>query len=130
MPEPVSIWPPEVWPLEIRVAPDRRAIEVDFATGESSPVETRRLEAEYLRVESPSAEVQGHSPDQKQLVSGKRDVTIAAMDPVGNYAVKIGFSDGHATGLFTWAILYRMAREYEAVWPAYLEKLKQAGKSR
>lgn len=88
------------------------------------------LPAELLRVESPSAAVQGHSPDQKQTVSGKHAVNIAAVEPIGHYAVRITFTDGHDTGIFSWALLQQMGRDQDALWAAYLETLAQKGLSR
>jgi DUF971 family protein len=88
------------------------------------------LSAEYLRVESPSAEVKGHGPGQEQLVPGKRNVAVTRLEPVGTYAVRIIFDDGHSTGLYTWSYLAKLGRERENVWPAYLEKLEGAGLTR
>ena len=98
------------WPTEIRVQTDRRSLEVDFDDGS-----TVSLPAELLRVESPSAEVQGHMPSQKTVVSGKRNVAIRAVDPVGNYAVRISFDDGHATGLYTWRYLHQLGTDQDAI---------------
>jgi len=89
-----------------------------------------RLPCEYLRVESPSAEVQGHGPGQKVLVAGKKDVNIAAIEPVGHYAVLLRFDDGHASGLYSWSLLATLGEQYEARWAAYLEALENAGLSR
>lgn len=100
-------------------------LEVGFDSGE-----TFRLPAEYLRVNSPSAEVQGHGPGQKVLVAGKADVNIDAIEPVGNYAVLLRFSDGHATGLYSWDVLYALGREQAANWQAYLDALAANGASR
>lgn len=108
----------QAWPTQIRVTGGARALEVEFDDGASF-----FLPAEYLRVESPSAEVQGHGPSQKVIVPGKRDVTITRIDPVGNYAVRLVFSDGHTTGIYTWPTLYRLGREHDTLWPAYLEAL-------
>ena len=83
-----------------------------------------------LRVLSPSAEVQGHSPAERKLIAGKRHVTIRKVEPVGNYAVKLVFSDGHDTGLFTWAYLYNLARRKEDLWDEYLREIAAAGLSR
>jgi DUF971 family protein len=104
-----------VWPTELRLDPAKTTLAVAFDSGESFA-----LPAEYLRVESPSAEVQGHSPEQKQIVTGKQDVKIAALEPIGNYAVRIVFDDGHNTGLFSWDYLYELGREHKARWAAYL----------
>ena len=95
----------ERWPLELRLTPDRRALAVAFDDGTH-----HRLSAELLRVESPSAEVQGHGPGDKTLVRGKADVTIEAVEPVGNYAVRLRFSDGHATGIYGWRYLDELGR--------------------
>ena len=81
------------------------------------------LPCEYLRVESPSAEVQGHSPEQRVWVGGKRDVNITAIEPIGNYAVVLRFNDGHDTGIFTWSFLKELGEEYETRWDRYLEAL-------
>ena len=89
-----------------------------------------RLDAEYLRVESPSAEVQGHSRDQKVTVSGKKNVTITAVEPVGTYAVRLTFSDGHSTGIYPWTYLRKLADEHETIWGNYLESLAAKGLSR
>ncbi len=88
------------------------------------------LDAEYLRVESPSAEVQGHSPDQRQLVGGKRAVRISQIIPVGHYAIQLVFDDGHDSGLFAWEYLHRLARERSQRWPAYERALAARGLSR
>jgi DUF971 family protein len=101
------------------------ALEVAFDSGE-----TFRLPCEYLRVESPSAEVQGHGPGQKVLVAGKRDVNIAAIEPVGHYGVLLRFDDGHASGIFSWTTLYTLGREQEARWANYLAALEAANASR
>ena len=89
-----------------------------------------RLSAEYLRVNSPSAEVQGHGPGQKVLVAGKRDVTIDEIMPVGNYAVLLKFSDGHQTGIYSWDVLYELGRDHDSSWPVYLDALQTAGLAR
>lgn len=88
------------------------------------------LSAEYLRVYSPSAEVQGHSASQAVLQEGKKHVKIANLEPQGHYAIKIIFSDGHNTGIFSWTYLHELGTEQPQKWPAYLEKLTTAGKSR
>ena len=112
-------------PVEIRVHRAARRLEVDF--DDDAKVS---LPAELLRVESPSAAVQGHSPDQKQVVPGKREVGIAAVEPIGHYAVRIRFTDGHDTGIYSWALLHRMGHEQAALWDAYLTALEQKGLSR
>jgi DUF971 family protein len=108
------------WPTELRVDKSKALLTVAFDTGESFG-----LPAEYLRVESPSAEVQGHGPEQKVTVTGKEQVKIAALEPVGNYAVRIVFDDGHDTGLFSWDYLHELGREQAVRWQAYL-KAKRA----
>jgi DUF971 family protein len=113
------------WPVAIRVRRAERQIEVDFDDGASFS-----LPAELLRVESPSAEVQGHSPSQKVTVAGKRAVGIARLEQVGNYAVRIVFDDGHDTGIFSWPYLYRLGRDQVQVWQAYLDAVARKGLSR
>lgn len=89
-----------------------------------------RLPAEFLRVNSPSAEVQGHAPSQRVLVAGKAHVNIDAVEPVGHYAVLLRFDDGHASGIFAWDTLYALGRDQETLWQAYVEALAAAGLSR
>jgi DUF971 family protein len=115
----------EPWPEELRLAAGGSELHVRFDSGEQIV-----LPAEYLRVESPSAEVKGHGPGQEQLVWGKRKVKIGRLEPVGSYAVRIVFDDGHSTGLFTWPYLLKLGREHDTIWPAYLEKIAAAGFSR
>ncbi len=103
------------WPLELRLDAAKTTLTVAFDSGERFA-----LPAEYLRVESPSAEVQGHGPGQKQVVTGKDRITIAALEPVGNYAIRIRFDDGHDTGLYTWDYLHDLGREHRTKWAAYL----------
>ena len=112
-------------PVEIRLKREEKTLEVDFDDGCSF-----RLPAEFLRVESPSAEVQGHGPGQKQLVSGRRYVGIMDVTPVGNYAVSIRFDDLHDTGIFTWSTLYQYGKDQEEMWSDYLAALEEAGLSR
>lgn len=112
-------------PTAITLHRASRVLEVAFDTGE-----VFRLPAEYLRVHSPSAEVQGHGPGQQVLVSGKREVGIAAVEPVGHYAVLLRFDDGHATGIYSWETLYRLGREQAERWDAYLAALERAGARR
>jgi DUF971 family protein len=104
------------WPVELRLNGAKSTLTVAFDTGEHFV-----LPAEYLRVESPSAEVQGHGPGQKQIVTGKEQVKIDALEPVGRYAVRIRFDDGHDTGLFTWDYLHELGREQRTKWTAYLK---------
>jgi DUF971 family protein len=112
-------------PTDITLHRASHVLEVAFDGGE-----TFRLPAEYLRVHSPSAEVQGHGPGQRVLVAGKRDVNIDAVEPVGNYAVLLRFSDGHATGLYSWNILHALGRDHARNWQAYLDALAGNGLSR
>ena len=112
-------------PTEIKYHKRSRELEVRFADGMVG-----RLSAEYLRVQSPSAEVKGHSAGEGVLVTGKEQVGITRIDPVGRYAVKLVFDDGHDTGLYTWALLYELVSDHDRKWARYLERLAQAGKSR
>ena len=112
-------------PLEIRIRRASRTLELDFDDGLHAV-----LPAEFLRVESPSAEVQGHGPGQKQVVAGKQDVNLVQVEPIGHYAVRIVFTDGHATGIYTWPYLHQLALEQDARWQAYLEALAVGGLSR
>lgn len=113
------------WPTEIRLSADRRRLIVAFDDGFRA-----ELPAEYLRVESPSAEVRGHSPAERKTVPGKREVEIRAVEPVGNYAVKLVFSDGHSTGIYGWGFLAELGRRHEEIWGAYLKRLAAEGLSR
>jgi DUF971 family protein len=113
------------WPIELRLKKAEKLLEVQFDDGRMFS-----LPAEYLRVESPSAEVQGHGPGQKTLVSGRAHVGIIGIEPVGNYAVRITFDDLHDTGIFSWSYLYQPGVEYEQRWRAYLEALAANGLSR
>lgn len=112
-------------PTELRVSKDRRLLKVTFPT--HAPFE---LPAEMLRVLSPSAEVQGHSPEQRVTVPGKRNVAILKIEPVGNYAVRITFDDLHDTGIFTWNYLHQLGHEKAQRWQAYLDELAEKGLSR
>jgi DUF971 family protein len=112
-------------PVEIRVRRASRRLEVDF------PGDLRfSYPAEYLRVESPSAEVQGHSPSEHVTVAGKLEVGIASVDPIGHYAVRINFDDGHDTGIYTWDYLLQLGQEQTERWQAYLDALAAKGLSR
>lgn len=114
-----------VKPTDIILHRASHKLEVAFDDG------TRyELPCEYLRVESPSAEVQGHSPDQRVWLGGKRDVNIAAIEPIGNYAVALRFNDGHDTGIFTWSFLKELGEEYETRWSRYLNALEELGLER
>lgn len=115
----------QYWPTDIAYSKADKMLEVSFDNGESF-----RIPAELLRVESPSAEVQGHSPDQKQVVAGKRSVGLIEIEQVGNYAVKLVFDDLHDTGIYTWDLLYEMGKNQDALWDRYLTELEAAGLSR
>ncbi len=104
------------WPTELRLDSAKTNLTIAFDNGQRFT-----LPAEYLRVESPSAEVQGHGAGQKQIVTGKENVKIDRLEPVGNYAVRIRFDDGHDTGLFTWDYLHELGREQRTKWAAYLK---------
>jgi len=110
-------------PTELNLRRGRRELEIRFTDGSSGT-----LSAEYLRVHSPSAEVTGHSPGEGVLVLGKQDVTIARIEPVGRYAVRLVFDDGHATGLYTWPILHDLNRNKEEKWRRYRERVAAAEK--
>jgi DUF971 family protein len=114
-----------VWPTELRVDSERATLTIAFDTGVQFA-----LPAEYLRVESPSAEVQGHAASQKQIVPGKRRVKIERVEPVGNYAARICFNDGHDTGLYTWNYLFELGRDRERKWNDYLSALRRSGGKR
>ncbi|MER3546044.1 MAG: 1-(5-phosphoribosyl)-5-((5-phosphoribosylamino)methylideneamino)imidazole-4-carboxamide isomerase [Rhodanobacteraceae bacterium] len=107
-------------PTDIILHRASHTLEVAFDTGERFD-----LPCEYLRVHSPSAEVQGHGPGQQVLIAGKRDVNIDAIEPIGNYGVLLRFSDGHATGIFSWSTLYDLGVNQERNWKVYLEALEK-----
>ena len=109
---------PEPWPTELKLSKDRRLLTVAFDDGVRV-----ELPAEFLRVLSPSAEVQGHSPEQRVTVAGKKNVGIVRLEPVGNYAVRIVFDDTHDTGLYVWAYLRELGEHKEARWQDYLQDL-------
>jgi DUF971 family protein len=113
------------WPVEIRLVKDRRALHVTFEDGNAFT-----LSAELLRVTSPSAEVQGHSEAQRKTVGGKRNVTILSVDPVGNYAVRLGFDDMHSTGIYSWAFLSDLGLNAERRFQDYLDDLQVKGLDR
>jgi len=115
----------EHWPTELRLKTAEKLLEIDFDNGARF-----RLPAEYLRVESPSAEVQGHGPGQKTLVAGRAEIGITAVEPVGNYAVRLVFDDLHDTGIYSWSYLYELGREQSERWPRYLAALAAAGLTR
>jgi DUF971 family protein len=112
-------------PTEIKLHQKSQVLEVTYADGECF-----RLPAEFLRVHSPSAEVRGHGPGQEVLQTGKKDVRIKAVDPVGNYAVQLLFSDGHNTGIYSWDLLYDYGERQDKMWQQYLDRLRAAGASR
>jgi DUF971 family protein len=112
-------------PVEIRYKKEEKKIEVDWDDGK-----TMAYPAEFLRVVSPSAEVQGHGPGQKQLVPGRRHVGIMGIEPVGNYAVRLKFDDLHDTGIYSWAYLREIGEGYEAIWAEYVAALEAKGLSR
>ncbi len=112
-------------PTEIRVKREEKVLEIDFDDGKSF-----RLPAELLRVESPSAEVQGHSPADKKVVAGRRHVGIMGVEPVGNYAISIKFDDLHDSGIYSWDTLYEFGERQDEIWQAYLTALEAKGLSR
>jgi len=113
------------WPTEVRLSRDRKTLTVTFDGGDSFA-----LPAEYLRVKSPSAEVQGHSPDERKTVPGKRNVMILEVNPVGNYAVRLVFDDMHSTGIFSWNYLLELGRSQPKYWQDYLDELAAKGMTR
>jgi DUF971 family protein len=113
------------WPTELRLHKDGKILTVAFEGGE-----TFDLAAEYLRVRSPSAEVQGHSPAERKIVGGKRDVGIIEVHPVGNYAVRLVFDDLHSTGIFSWPYLFELGERREEYWRDYLDELRVNNMSR
>ncbi len=113
------------WPEEIRYVSEDKTLVIRFDSGEAFS-----YPAEFLRVESPSAEVQGHGPGQKQTVPGRRHVGIMAIEPVGNYAVRIKFDDLHDTGIYSWQYLHKLGRQQETIWQDYLQNLAERGLSR
>ena len=112
-------------PTEIRLHQASRVLEIAFDDGRAY-----RLPCEFLRVHSPSAEVRGHGPGQEVLQTGKQNVEVEAIEPVGNYAVQLVFSDGHNTGIYSWDLLYDLGARQEQLWADYLKKLVMAGASR
>jgi len=112
-------------PTSVTVHQQSRALEVGFDDGH-----VFRIPFELMRVYSPSAEVQGHGPGQEVLQTGKRDVTIVSVEPVGHYALQPTFSDGHDSGIFSWEYLYRLGIEQDALWQRYLDRLAEAGMDR
>ncbi|HUB64747.1 MAG TPA: DUF971 domain-containing protein [Methylocella sp.] len=117
--------PKDPWPSEIRLTENGRVLRVSFENGESYD-----LSAEYLRVMSPSAELQGHRPEEHVTLGGKRQCGITGVEPVGTYAVRLIFDDLHATGIFTWSYLYELGTHYREKWASYEAELKTKGLSR
>jgi len=115
----------QAWPTEIRLHKDRRTLSVAFDSGESFA-----FPAEYLRVKSPSAEVQGHAPEERKTVPAKRYVAILEVQPIGNYAVRLVFDDLHSTGIFSWDYFLDLGRHHAAYWQDYLDELAAKGLSR
>jgi DUF971 family protein len=113
------------WPTELRLSKDRRALHIAFDNGAAY-----ELSAEYLRVESPSAEVQGHHPTERKTVPGKRNVEILSVEPIGNYAVRLVFDDMHSTGIYGWTYLRELGSGHEAKWADYLSRLAGQNLSR
>jgi DUF971 family protein len=114
-----------LWPTELRLHKDRKSLTIAFESGES-----HTLAAEYLRVKSPSAEVQGHAPEERKTVPGKRDVAIMEVQPIGNYAVRLVFDDMHSTGIYSWDYFRDLGRNRAAYWQAYLDELAAKGLTR
>lgn len=112
-------------PTEVRLRKEEKALEIDFDDGS-----TFRYPAEFLRVESPSAEVRGHGPDGKAVVSGRRHVGILELEPVGRYALRIRFDDLHDTGIYSWEYLHGLGRDRDEIWRRYLEALEARGLGR
>ena len=113
------------WPTQLRLHKDRKTLTIAFDNGE-----TFDLSAEYLRVKSPSAEVQGHSPDERKTVAGKKDVAILEVNPIGNYAVRLVFDDMHSTGIYSWAFLRDLGENAERRFQDYLDDLQTKGLDR
>jgi DUF971 family protein len=116
---------PSAWPTELRLRQDKAALRVTFDNDEVFD-----FPAEFLRVHSPSAEVQGHSPDERKTVAGKRDVKVLEVQPVGNYAVRLVFDDLHSTGIFSWDYFQKLGRGQDRLWRDYLDGLAGKGLSR
>jgi DUF971 family protein len=119
------VTPSAPWPVELRLKRAEKRLDISFDDGRQFS-----LPAEYLRVESPSAEVQGHGPGEKTIIAGRAHVGIIELEPVGNYAVRIKFDDLHDTGIFSWDYLYQLGVEYDKRWQAYLVALANRGLSR
>lgn len=113
------------YPTEIKLHQKSRILDVSFSDGK-----TFHYSCEFLRVHSPSAEVSGHSPGQEVLQTGKKLVSIRSIEPVGNYAIQLNFSDGHNTGLYSWDLLYNYGLNQDNMWQRYLQRLEAAGANR
>ena len=116
---------PSPTPVSVTLHQESHVLEIGYADGQ-----TFRLPFELLRVYSPSAEVQGHGPSQRVLVPGKRNVNIAAIEPIGNYAVVLRFDDGHDSGIYSWSLLRTLGEQYDVRWARYLAELEERGASR
>ncbi len=112
-------------PTEIKLHQQSRVLEISFDNGE-----TFKLPCEYLRVYTPSAEALGHAPGQEILQTGKEEVNISSIKPVGNYGIEPTFSDGHNSGIYSWDMLYKLGSDYQTLWANYLQALEQAGYTR
>ena len=115
----------QAWPTELRLSKDGKTLTIAFDSGEQFA-----LAAEYLRIKSPSAEVQGHSPDERKTVPGKRDVMVLEIQPIGNYAVRLTFDDMHSTGIYSWDYFGELGRNHARYWQDYLDELAVKGLSR
>jgi DUF971 family protein len=115
----------EAWPTELRLSKDGKSLTVAFDNGQKF-----ELSAEYLRVKSPSAEVQGHSPSERKTVGGKKNVAILEVTPIGNYAVRLTFDDMHSTGIYSWPYLSELGTDHAVHWQEYLDELAAKGLSR
>jgi DUF971 family protein len=116
---------PRQWPRELRLGETGKVLKVSFESGRGFD-----LPAEYLRVMSPSAEVQGHMPDERKTLGGKRNVAVTEIEPVGSYAVRLSFDDLHSTGIYTWDYLYELGAHQTEKWAQYLAELNAKGLSR
>ena len=116
---------PQTWPTELRLHKDRKALTVSFDNGERY-----ELSAEYLRIKSPSAEVQGHTPEERKTQAGKINVMILEVIPVGNYAVRLAFDDMHSTGIYDWDYLRELGVNHARYWQDYLDELAAKNMSR
>ncbi len=112
-------------PTEIKLHQASRVLEIAYADGRNF-----KLPCEFLRVYSPSAEVRGHGPGQEVLQTGKKEIAITKIEPVGNYAVQLTFSDGHDTGIYSWDLLYEYGARQDEMWQQYLKRMEEAGASR